>query len=127
MLISILIIFFKEILIGIVDKHPDWKPESMGDFVLENAFEIFEYILSFFSNTVSFLRISAFVLVHSGMMMAVFAIAKGNIVVVILGNILVMGLEALFVSIQAMRLEFYELFSRCYSGEGRTFEPVKIN
>lgn len=127
MLISILIIFFKEILIGIVDKHPDWKPESMGDFVLENAFEIFEYVLSFFSNTVSFLRISAFVLVHSGMMMAVFAIAKGNIVVVILGNILVMGLEALFVSIQAMRLEFYELFSRCYSGEGRTFEPVKIN
>lgn len=128
MLISILVIFFKEILIGLVDKHPDWKPESIGDFILENAFEIFEYILSFFSNTVSFLRISAFVLVHSGMMMAVFAIAKdGNIIVVILGNILVMCLEALFVSIQAMRLEYYELFSRCYSGEGRTFEPVKIN
>lgn len=131
--VSCIILFFKEILIGIIDHHPDWKPESVTDYILENFFELFEYILSFFSNTISFLRIGAFVLVHAGMMTAVFAIAGltsstvVNLIVVVLGNIFVMCLEALFTSIQVMRLEFYELFSRCYAGEGRSFEPVRLH
>lgn len=131
--IACIILFFKEILIGLIDHHPDWKPESITDYILENFFELFEYILSFFSNTISFLRIGAFVLVHAGMMTAVFAIAGltsstvVNLIVVVLGNIFVMCLEALFTSIQVMRLEFYELFSRCYAGEGRSFEPVRLH
>jgi len=131
--IACIILFFKEILIGLIDHHPDWKPESLTDYILENFFELFEYILSFFSNTISFLRIGAFVLVHAGMMTAVFAIAGltssavVNLIVVVLGNIFVMCLEALFTSIQVMRLEFYELFSRCYAGEGRSFEPVRLH
>lgn len=131
--ISAVILFFKEIMIGLIDHHPDWKPESVTDYILENFFELFEYILSFFSNTISFLRIGAFVLVHAGMMTAVFAIAGltsstvVNLIVVVLGNIFVMCLEALFTSIQVMRLEFYELFSRCYAGEGRSFEPVHLH
>ncbi len=131
--VSCIILFFKEILIGLIDHHPDWKPESITDYILENFFELFEYILSFFSNTISFLRIGAFVLVHAGMMTAVFAIAGltsstvVNLIVVVLGNLFVMCLEALFTSIQVMRLEFYELFSRCYAGEGRSFEPVRLH
>ncbi len=131
--VSCVILFFKEILIGLIDHHPDWKPESLTDYILENFFELFEYILSFFSNTISFLRIGAFVLVHAGMMTAVFAIAGltsstvVNLIVVVLGNLFVMCLEALFTSIQVMRLEFYELFSRCYAGEGRSFEPVRLH
>ena len=131
--VSCVILFFKEILIGLIDHHPDWKPESITDYILENFFELFEYILSFFSNTISFLRIGAFVLVHAGMMTAVFAIAGltsstvVNLIVVVLGNLFVMCLEALFTSIQVMRLEFYELFSRCYAGEGRSFEPVRLH
>lgn len=131
--VSCIILFFKEILIGMIDHHPDWKPESITDYILENFFELFEYILSFFSNTISFLRIGAFVLVHAGMMTAVFAIAGltsstvVNLIVVVLGNLFVMCLEALFTSIQVMRLEFYELFSRCYAGEGRSFEPVRLH
>lgn len=131
--VSCIILFFKEILIGLIDHHPDWKPESITDYILENFFELFEYILSFFSNTISFLRIGAFVLVHAGMMTAVFAIAGltsstvVNLIIVVLGNLFVMCLEALFTSIQVMRLEFYELFSRCYAGEGRSFEPVRLH
>lgn len=123
------VLFGKEILINLVQRKPDWKPESWGDFILENAFEVFEYVLSYFSNTLSFLRVGAFVLVHAGMMMAVFSIAgeNSNIVVVIIGNALVIVLEALFTSIQAMRLAFYEMFSRCYTGEGREFQPVQIS
>ena len=47
--------------------------------------------------------------------------------VVVLGNLLVCALEALLVSIQVLRLEYYEMFSRFYSGEGRPYEPVKLS
>lgn len=120
-----LLLFIKEIPIGIIDKHPDWKPESWLDFVLQNVFELLEYILSYLSNTVSFLRVGAFVLVHAGMMMVVFSLAgeSQNIFVIILGNVLVIALEGLLTGIQALRLEYYEMFSRFYSGDGKPFTP----
>ena len=66
------------------------------------------------------------------MMMAVFAIAGlfgpfGYTVAVVLGNILVMVMEALLVAIQVMRLEFYEMFSRYYNGDGRPFQPMAVS
>ena len=123
------ILFIKEIPIGIIDKHADWKPESIGDFVLQNLFELLEYVLSYLSNTVSFLRVGAFVLVHAGMMMVVFSLAgeSQNIVVIILGNVLVIALEGLLTGIQALRLEYYEMFSRFFDGSGLSFTPIKLN
>ena len=92
------------------------------DFLLQNVFEMLEYALSYLSNTVSFLRVGAFVLVHAGMMMVVFALANGkNMVVIVLGNILVIALEGLLTGIQALRLQFYEMFSRFLEGDGRPF------
>lgn len=127
MVICAVMLFLKEILIGIVDKHDNWKPDSISDFVMQNVFEMLEYVLSYFSNTVSFLRVGAFVLVHSGMMMVVFSLAgeSENIFVVILGNILVICLEGLLTGIQALRLEFYEMFSRCFAGDGKPFVSAK--
>ncbi|MDP4121431.1 MAG: ATPase, partial [Bacillota bacterium] len=48
------------------------------------------------------------------------------ILVAIVGNAFVIGLEALLVCIQVLRLEYYEMFSRFYVGEGRSFEPVLV-
>ena len=126
--ICAVLLFMKEILIGIVDKHPNWKPESVMDFVLQNIFELIEYILSYFSNTVSFLRVGAFVIVHASMMMVVFTLGSEgeNIPVIIIGNIVVIALEGLLTGIQGLRLEFYEMFSRFYDGGGRVFEPVRL-
>ncbi len=126
--IGAVLLMIKEIPIGIIDKHPDWKPESAGDFIAQNIFELLEYILSYASNTVSFLRVGAFVLVHAGMMMVVFSLAgeSQNIVVIILGNILVIALEGLLTGIQVLRLEFYEMFSRFYEGNGRPFNAIKL-
>ena len=77
----------------------------------------------------SFLRVGAYVLVHSGLMMAVFIIANmfpaASFIVLVLGNIFVVGFEGLLVGIQVLRLEFYELFSRCFSGGGKEFVPVR--
>lgn len=130
--LPVLLIFLREPLGRLVAGKKDWLPESFGDFVLQNFFELFETMLSYLSNTMSFLRVGAFVLVHAGMMMAVFALANifgtfGYTVTVILGNGLVMVMEALLVAIQVMRLQFYEMFSRYYIGEGRSFEPVKLS
>ena len=48
-------------------------------------------------------------------------------VVLIFGNLFVMCLEGLIVGIQVLRLEFYEIFSRFYSGDGKPYEPAKIS
>lgn len=123
---SVILLFFEGILVNLIDDRQHWKPESWGDYILENLFELLDYFISYMSNTISFLRVGAFVLVHAAMMTVVFAIAQGNIIVIVLGNILVMALEGLLTGIQALRLEFYEMFSRFYEGEGRPFEGVKI-
>ncbi len=130
--IPFLLIFFEEPLGGLITRSPDWKPESWGSYILEHLIESIMVLLEYVTNTVSFLRVGAFVLVHAGMMMVVFVLADtaGPVAywpVVVFGNAFVMVLEALLVAIQVLRLEYYEMFSRFYSGEGRAFEPVKLN
>ncbi|MCQ2514251.1 MAG: ATPase [Ruminococcus sp.] len=132
MVLPYLLIFFGEPLGLLIQGEKDWQPEKWGGYIMEHAIESIEFLLEYVTNTVSFLRVGAFVLVHAGMMMVVFVLA-GNpdsfmyIPVVILGNVFVMVLEALLVAIQALRLEYYEMFSRFYAGEGRPYEPVKLN
>lgn len=119
---SALMLFFKDLFIEVIDTGHLEKKSSVMDFLLQNVFEMLEYALSYLSNTVSFLRVGAFVLVHAGMMMVVFALANGkNMLVIVLGNILVIALEGLLTGIQALRLQFYEMFSRFLEGDGRPF------
>ncbi len=126
-----LLVFFAEPLSDLVNGEKDWQPESWGGYIVENIFESIEVLLGYVTNTMSFLRVGAFVLVHAGMMLVVFVLAEtvggvGYWVIIVIGNALVMVLEALLVAIQVLRLEYYEMFSRFYSGEGRPFEPVKL-
>ena len=90
---------------------------------------MFEVVLSFCTNTISFLRIGAFAVIHVGMMMAVSALSGGGgagaLIVTILGNIIVMVLEGLIVAIQVLRLEYYEMFSRYFQGTGKEFVSLK--
>jgi V/A-type H+-transporting ATPase subunit I len=90
-----------------------------------------EIIMGYVSNTLSFLRVAAFSLNHAALALAVFAIAAmmqttGHWVTVVLGNIFVLILEGAIVTIQTMRLEYYEGFSRYYSGDGREYLPLKL-
>ena len=84
--------------------------------------------LSYFSNTLSFVRIGAFAVSHAAMMEVVLMLAGAengspNWIVIILGNLFVCAMEGLIVGIQVLRLEYYEMFSRFYKGSGRKFEP----
>lgn len=129
MVIPLLMIFLKEPLGKLIKGKKDWQPESWGGYCTQSIFELFEYALSYVTNTMSFLRVGAFVLVHAGMMEVVFTLASmasgvGYVAIVVIGNIFVMGLEALLVCIQVLRLEFYEMFGRFYKGSGRAFKPI---
>ena len=129
--LPLVLMFFKEFLGNRLKGDTHWRPDRWSDYIMQNFFEVFEYILSYISNTISFLRIGAFVLVHTGMMMVVFQLAEltppaVSVIIIILGNLFVMALEALLVSIQALRLEFYEMFSRFFAGSGRPFEPIDL-
>lgn len=131
--LPLLCIFFKEPLGKFVARHKDIKPENgMGAYITENIFEMIEYILSYLSNTMSFLRVGGFILSHAGMMAVVMALGEmfggvGNALVLVIGNVFVMCLEGLIVGIQVLRLEFYEIFSRFYSGDGKPYQPAAIS
>ena len=49
----------------------------------------------------------------------------GSLAVTIFGNCLVIVLEGLIVGIQVLRLEYYELFSRFYTGDGKEYKPLR--
>lgn len=134
--LPIVLIFFKEPLSELVEGKKLRKPESIGNFIIENFIELFESAISFLSNTMSYLRVGGFVLSHAGFMLVVAQLAGTTVpdaeitvktvITYIIGNILVMGIEGLLVGIQVLRLEFYEIFSRFYDGNGKGFTPVEI-
>lgn len=98
-------------------------------FLVQSVFELFEVVLSYLTNTISFVRIGAFALSHAGMMQVVLMLANAenggspNWPVVVIGNLFVMGMEGLIVGIHVLRLEYYEMFSRFFTGSGREFIP----
>ena len=123
------VMFLREPLGRLAEGKKNWQPESWGEYCTQSFFELFEMCLSYVTNTMSFLRIGAYILVHAGMMLVVFTLAEmiggaGYIIMIIVGNGIVMALEALLVAIQVLRLDYYEIFSRFYVGEGRQFSPV---
>ena len=126
--IPLLVIFCKEPLTALVEKKSHLIEDSKVMFFVQGFFELFEVCLSYFSNTLSFVRVGAFAVSHAAMMEVVLMLAgveagNPNWAVVVLGNLFVCGMEGLIVGIQVLRLEYYELFSRFYRGTGRAFRP----
>lgn len=125
--VPLMVVFLKELIANLIEKRPPIEGSKPMYFV-EAFFELFEICLSYFSNTLSFVRIGAFAVSHAAMMEVVLMLAGAeagspNWIVVVLGNIFVCAMEGLIVGIQVLRLEYYELFSRFYKGDGKEFVP----
>lgn len=110
-----------------------WRrnPAGAGERLLIVAVEAFETTMRYISNTLSFLRVAAFSLNHAALAVAVYMIAHmlgtaGYWATVILGNVFILVLEGGIVAIQVLRLEYYEGFSRFFSGDGRPFQPLTL-
>lgn len=102
-----------------------------GERLLVTLIEGFESIINYLANTLSFLRVAAFSLNHVALAIAVFTLADmldtaGQIVTIILGNLFIIGFEGAIVTIQILRLEYYEGFSRFFKGDGRAFRPLTM-
>lgn len=131
-LFFLLLILLKEPLANIIKGEKILFESGAKDYFIESGFEVIETLLSMFSNTLSFIRVGAFALNHVGLFVAFSAMASmtksgfASVLILIIGNIIIICLEGLIVFIQGLRLEYYELFSKYYEGEGVAFEPVQI-
>lgn len=130
--LPLMLMFFREPLGSLISGKKYRLEGGIGDFIASNFFEVFEFILGYATNTLSFVRIGGFIFSHAGMMSVVMLLSESvssgaSPIVIVIGNLFVMGMEGLIVGIQVLRLEFYEVFSRFYDGDGIAFEPVKVN
>jgi V/A-type H+-transporting ATPase subunit I len=94
------------------------------------AAHLIEGGLQILVNTLSFARVGAFALAHASLSAAIMTIADatgsglGWLLVMVLGNLLIILLEGLVVSIQTTRLVLFEFFNRFLRGTGRVFRPL---
>jgi len=102
--------------------------------MMEAVMEMLETFLGFLANTVSFIRVAAFGLAHVGLFIAVFELSKGvqtvahgsvSLLIMVIGNIGIIMLEGLVVTIQSVRLEFYEFFTRFFEHGNNPYRPVR--
>ncbi len=113
---------------------------GVGEGMSEMIATLLESVLALFSNSLSYIRLAAFAVIHEvfgvltaqlilGKEIATLAdlgslIAPGALIGFVFMNIAVMGLEGMLSFIQATRLTFYEFFSKFYKAAGREFKRV---
>ena len=135
LVLPLALMLLRQPLSKLLAREADWYKFSVGEVLGTGFFELFETLLSYLTNTLSFMRVGAYAITHVGLMLVVHMLAElsggvggpAGIAVLILGNLFVMGFEGLLVGIQVLRLDFYELFGRFYDDGGVAFAPKQIN
>jgi V/A-type H+/Na+-transporting ATPase subunit I len=134
--VPVLLLFMKAPVQRLLGESAKLFPEGVMTYFMETIIEVVEIFLSFLANTLSFIRVAAFALAHAMLFMAVFTLADAvrnipggtlvSLLLIVVGNFLIILLEGIIVTIQAIRLEYYEFFGKFFSEEGTRYEPVKI-
>ncbi|MBN1673385.1 MAG: hypothetical protein JXR37_20235 [Kiritimatiellae bacterium] len=95
-------------------------------------FEPIEIVMNLFTNSVSFLRVAAFGLAHAALTMATFVIkdtmhaAGAGLLPLPFEHLFIILLEGMIVTIQCLRLEYYEFFSKFFRGNGVAYAPLAV-
>ena len=105
---------------------------TLLNFLMEWIVEILEIFSGYLSNTLSFMRVAGLGIAHVCLMISFFTLAGmtsgiASVIILILGNILVIGLEGLSAGIQALRLNYYEFFTKFFHGTGKLYTPISLN
>lgn len=131
-----LLLFFREPILNLIRKNRRLYSSGVVTGLMHSLIEMLEIVLGFLANTVSFIRVGAFGLAHAGLFIAIFALSDmvsgklsgvASILILILGNIFIIALEGLVVTIQAIRLEFYEFFNRFFRPARVKYQPIREN
>ena len=110
--------------------HREKVSAVITDTVMDFFVQVLEIFSSFLSNTLSFMRVAGLGIAHVSLMTAFedMAAMTGNIIayvlIMILGNVLVIAIEGLSAGIQSLRLNYYEFFTKYFTGHGIAYEPV---
>jgi V/A-type H+-transporting ATPase subunit I len=98
--------------------------------------EVMDAVIRVGSNIISFARLAAFGMTHAALSLvtleAVRRLGDGVVgwalagTLFVIGTMVALALEGMVATIQALRLEYYELFSRIFAEEGRPFRPFAL-
>jgi V/A-type H+-transporting ATPase subunit I len=133
-IVSAVAVMFSEVFKHLVEGHRPLIEGGVGTYIVQAVVELFETLISFLSNSLSYVRVGAFAVAHGGLSAVIFILAAlaspghgiGYWIVVVIGNLFIIGFEGLIVSIQTMRLEYYEFFSKFFTGGGARYKPLKV-
>ncbi len=132
--VSLAIVFFSEPLGSLAKGKGLIFPEG---FFLISAVSLFNLLVEYFSNVISFVRLAAFALTHEALFSAFWIMALmvlpapgGGLwasIIFLFGQFILVGLEGLVVFIQDLRLTYYEYFTKFFEGGGHRFKPLKFD
>jgi V/A-type H+-transporting ATPase subunit I len=111
------------------------EKKSIGALIMEGVLEwivdLLEIFAGFLANTLSFMRVAGLGIAHVSLMVAFSDMAQlthgaASIFILVIGNILVIALEGLSAGIQALRLNYYEFFTKYFTGRGLSYNPISL-
>jgi V/A-type H+-transporting ATPase subunit I len=113
----------------------DRKPNPIFvvlNFLMQWIVELLEIVGGYLSNTLSFMRVAGLGIAHVCLMISIFTLDEMtsgiiSVLVIILGNIMVIALEGLSAGVQALRLSYYEFFTKFFHGTGKLYAPISLN
>jgi len=134
--IPLLALSFREPLVRLAEGHRPILKDGLFSFIMEGIVEILESTIYYVSNSISFLRVAAFGLAHT-VLSAIVSLLAGmvgggpggivfSVLVVLIGNSIIIVLEGLIVTIQIVRLQYYEFFSKFFDEAGEEFTPFNL-
>ena len=135
--IPLFFIFFGHVIWRLISKEKPVLENGFLAFMMEGFVEVLETVSTYFSNTVSFLRIGAFALAHAVFSFIVFYFTEtlahsgaagtlSAVFLIIIGNAIIIALEGLIVAIQVIRLQYYEFFNKFFVETGVEFAPFRF-
>lgn len=137
LLIGIILLVIKGPTYSIYNYIKNKEKESIGkiimDSIIDLLLDVLEIFSGFLSNTLSFMRIAGLGIAHVALMVAFedMAMLTGNlffeIIIMIIGNLMVLMLEGLSAGIQALRLNYYEFFTKYFTGSGVVYSPLNLD
>ncbi|MBN1975350.1 MAG: hypothetical protein JW787_17055 [Sedimentisphaerales bacterium] len=109
-----------------------FNPLMILNFLMQWLVELLEIFTGYLANTLSFMRVAGIGIAHASLMISFYTIAgmtSGiySVIILVLGNILVICLEGLSAGVQALRLSYYEFFTKFFHGTGKLYTPISLN
>ncbi|NIA21896.1 MAG: hypothetical protein GWP05_08045 [Anaerolineaceae bacterium] len=135
-IICMVMLFVREPLLIFLKRRKGEAAESLLEATITAGVEIMEIFTTYLANTMSFIRLAAYAVSHAALLMTTFEMVKLvreiptvgeplSWLMFVVCTVIIIVLEGLVASIQAVRLEYYEFFGKFFSGMGRAYRPFE--